>query len=130
MSTNRGMNKEDVVHISDQIRSVTQSTTRGITWATITWVTTMLIRLRIAKLLRTHATITVVPATLEVAAKVVYLPLSYASKEDSGESYILELCSLATRGTQEYGSLFHMVCDKNCWPSRLLSQMNEIVVYN
>jgi hypothetical protein len=46
----------------------------------------MLIRLRIAKLLRTPATIMVVPATLEVVAKVVYLPLSYASKEDSGES--------------------------------------------
>jgi hypothetical protein len=49
-------------------------------------VTTMLIRLRIVKLLRTPATIAVVPATSEVAVKVVYLPLSYASKEDSGES--------------------------------------------
>ena len=28
----------------------------------------------------------VVPATSEVAAKVVYLPLLYASQEDSGES--------------------------------------------
>jgi hypothetical protein len=46
----------------------------------------MLIRLRIAKLLRTPAAITVVLATSEVAAKVVYLPLSYASQEDFGES--------------------------------------------
>ena len=58
----------------------------------------MLIRLLIAKLLRTPATIMVVPATscvppvasdhrssAEVAAKVVYLPLSYASQEDSGD---------------------------------------------
>ena len=46
----------------------------------------MLIRLLIAKLLRTPATIMVVPATLEVIAKIVYLPLSYASQEDSEES--------------------------------------------